>query len=80
MATPVAEIKISVRIINTLEDADIILVADLIRLEKHQLTKIKNFGEKTVSELINALNELGVKPPLGWQPEPVVAKKRAKKK
>lgn len=70
MATPVAEIQLPVRVINTLEENDVILVVDLMRQTYETLMKMKNFGEKTMTEVRAAIEALGLTPPPGWKKPP----------
>lgn len=55
----VAEMNLSVRTTNCLEETGIFTVMDLLRATPKQLLAITNFGEKTLEEVYVALEELG---------------------
>jgi DNA-directed RNA polymerase alpha subunit len=78
LATPIAELKLSVRIINTLEEHDVILVEHLLDQTYDTLMGMKNFGEKTLTEVRAALRTLGVTPP-DWKRPPKVRVPKPKK-
>jgi DNA-directed RNA polymerase alpha subunit len=69
LETPIAEMELSVRIINTLEVNNIILCKDLMRQTWKSLTNIKNFGEKTFTECRSAIKTLGLTPPRWRRPQ-----------
>lgn len=71
LETPIAELTLSVRIINTLEDHDVILVEHLLSQTYDSLMGMKNFGEKTLTEVRAALRKLGLTPP-EWKKPPKV--------
>jgi len=75
LRTPIAELNIPVRIVNTLENHGVILVGNLVEQSVEALMGMTNFGEKTLVEINAALRELGLSPPVGWVTEP---KKRRK--
>lgn len=54
-----AEIGLSVRTTNCLEDRGIFTVAQLLQTTPEDLLKIANFGEKTLEEVYLALERLG---------------------
>lgn len=54
-----AEIGLSVRTTNCLEDRGIFTVAQLLSTKPEDLLKIANFGEKTLEEVYLALERLG---------------------
>lgn len=55
----IAELGLSVRTVNCLEQRGIFTVNDLLRRRREQLLGIKNFGEKTLREVYQALSRLG---------------------
>lgn len=55
----IAEMGLSVRTTNCLEETGILTVRDLLRTHSSQLLKISNFGEKTLDEVYDALAVLG---------------------
>lgn len=79
LRTPVAEMGLSVRIVNTLEDNNVIVAADLVRQTYDSLMRMKNFGEKTLGEVRKAVVKLGLAAP-EWAPPPKTAKPKPRKK
>jgi DNA-directed RNA polymerase subunit alpha len=56
-----AEIGLSVRTTNCLEERGIFTVADLLNSTPQELLSISNFGEKTLEEVYAALEAIGFK-------------------
>lgn len=54
-----AEIGLSVRTTNCLEERGIFTVNDLLHCSRHDLLSISNFGEKTLEEVYAALERIG---------------------
>ena len=54
-----AEIGLSVRTTNCLEERGIFTVQDLLNSTREDLLKISNFGEKTLEEVFQALESVG---------------------
>ncbi len=54
-----AEIGLSVRTTNCLEERGIFTVKDLLHCTKKELLSISNFGEKTLEEVFSALESVG---------------------
>ena len=54
-----AEIGLSVRTTNCLEERGIFTVLDLLNSTRDDLLCISNFGEKTLEEVYTALEEIG---------------------
>lgn len=54
-----AEIGLSVRTTNCLEERGIFTVQDLLAQRREDLLSISNFGEKTLEEVYHALEEFG---------------------
>ncbi len=69
LKTPVAEMKLPVRVINTLEDHDVILVSELMVQTHESLMGMKNFGDKTLREVRAAITSLGLTAP-EWKKPP----------
>lgn len=67
---PLAQTVLGVRVINTLEEHDIILVGQLLRQPYETLIKMPNFGVKTMSEVRAAMRKLGIDPPRIWAKPP----------
>ena len=54
-----AEIGLTVRTTNCLEERGIFSVRDLLNTTRAELLSISNFGEKTLEEVYRALDEIG---------------------
>ncbi|MCP4191037.1 MAG: DNA-directed RNA polymerase subunit alpha [Planctomycetaceae bacterium] len=54
-----AEIGLSVRTTNCLEERGIFTVQDLLHCTREDLLSISNFGEKTLEEVYSALETIG---------------------
>ena len=54
-----AEIGLSVRTTNCLEERGIFTVEDLLHCTRDDLLSISNFGEKTLEEVFTALERVG---------------------
>ena len=54
-----AEIGLSVRTTNCLEERGIFTVDDLLHTTREDLLSISNFGEKTLEEVYKALEDIG---------------------
>ncbi len=54
-----AEIGLSVRTTNCLEERGIFTVQDLLNTKRDDLLSISNFGEKTLEEVYRALESVG---------------------
>jgi DNA-directed RNA polymerase subunit alpha len=54
-----AEIGLTVRTTNCLEERGIFTVSDLLHCTRDDLLSISNFGEKTLEEVYKALEEIG---------------------
>lgn len=59
LAMSLAEIGLSVRTTNCLDEQGISTVADLLKQKRQTLLNIPNFGEKTLEEVFKALERLG---------------------
>ncbi len=66
-----AELKLSVRATNCLESEAINTVRDLVTKNEDQLLEVRNFGETTLKEVREKLNELGLR--LGMRVPPATA-------
>jgi DNA-directed RNA polymerase subunit alpha len=56
-----AELNLSVRATNCLESEGINTVRDLVTKNEDQLLQVRNFGETTLSEVIERLHEIGLR-------------------
>lgn len=59
LSMSLAEIGLSVRTTNCLDEQGISTVADLLKCRRQTLLNIPNFGEKTLEEVFKALEKLG---------------------
>ena len=55
----IAEMDLTVRTTNCLEETGILTVRDLLNATPKRLLSISNFGEKTLDEVYGALEKLG---------------------
>ena len=55
----IAEMELTVRTTNCLEESGILTVRDLLNATPKRLLSISNFGEKTLDEVYAALEKLG---------------------
>ena len=60
--TPVERLELSARTLNCLKRAHINRVGEVLEKEKSELLRIRNFGEKSLDELYNRLDEMGFLP------------------
>lgn len=60
LLTPVDELELSVRAHNCLKAADIKLLGDLVRLQESELLKFRNFGRKSLTELLDIVATNGL--------------------
>jgi len=65
-----AEIGLSVRTTNCLEERGIFTVNDLLHCTREDLLSISNFGEKTLEEVYKALEGVGFYRKSRREPEP----------
>lgn len=56
-----AETSLPLRIINALEDIEVIMVKDLLKMSKSELLEIKNFGKTALRQVHASLRELDLK-------------------
>lgn len=59
LAMSMAEIGLSVRTTNCLEERGVRTVEDLLNCKRDDLLSISNFGEKTLEEVFKALESVG---------------------
>jgi DNA-directed RNA polymerase subunit alpha len=57
---PVAELPVSVRAFNGLQNADIKYVGELVQRSESDMLKIKNFGRKSLNEIKEVLTDMGL--------------------
>jgi len=56
----VAELELSVRAANCLQNADIKYIGELVRKSEAEMLKTKNFGRKSLNEIKEILHEMGL--------------------
>lgn len=61
LETPIEEIEFSVRTYNCLKRANINTVQDLIDKREIEVTKIRNLGKKSLKEVLDKVQEMGLK-------------------
>jgi len=66
---PRAQLQLSVRVVNALEEYDVIFVEDLMALDYATLLSMTIFGEATFREAQSAIRKLGLKAP-NWRKPP----------
>jgi len=57
---PISELELSVRSANCLREANIKTLADLVEKTEAQLLSYKNFGKKSLNEIVNLLKSMGL--------------------
>ena len=60
LAQPVDELDLSVRAHNCLKAANIKTIGDLVRREESEMLKFRNFGRKSLQELVVVLEDRGL--------------------
>ena len=60
LAKPIDDCGLSVRSINSLKNSGISILADLVRYSEDELLKVKNVGEKALSEIAEMLQREGL--------------------
>jgi len=58
--TNVLDLEVTVRVHNCLKAANIEKLADLVRYQQAELIKFRNFGRKSLSELVDKVHDLGL--------------------
>lgn len=61
LETPIEEIEFSVRAYNCLKRAGVHTVQDLINKKEVEVTKIRNLGKKSLKEVLDKVDEMGLK-------------------
>ena len=57
---PISELELSVRSSNCLKDANIKTIGDLVRKQETELLGFRNFGKKSLTEISEILNAMGL--------------------
>ena len=71
--TPIERLELSPRTLNCLKRAHITKVGEVLEMPDGELLKIRNFGEKSLTELRGKLTERGITPPQNGSPVPALA-------
>ncbi len=66
----IAELKLSVRAMNCLESENIMTIRDLVGWNQDRLMEIRNFGDTTLTEINERLEELGLRLGMRVPPAP----------
>jgi DNA-directed RNA polymerase subunit alpha len=69
---PLAELKLSVRATNCLESENILSVRDLVTCSEDSLMEVRNFGDTTLTEVRERLNELSLHLGMRLPPAPAL--------
>ena len=72
LSMSLAELKLSVRASNCLESEQINTVRDLVTQSEDELLEVRNFGETTLHEVREKLDELGLRLGMRFTPAPTV--------
>lgn len=70
---PIAELEVSVRSSNCLRQANIKIIADLVKKSEEEMLSLENFGKKSLNEIKELLAGMGLT--LGMQVDPKKLKK-----
>lgn len=73
MRLPISELELSVRSSNCLREANIKIIADLVKKTEDEMLSFKNFGKKSLNEIKDLLAGMGLT--LGMQIDPKKLKK-----
>lgn len=60
LKTKLVDLDLSVRALNCLKAADVETLGDLVKFNKNDLLKFRNFGKKSLTELEELLNSMGL--------------------
>jgi len=60
LKTKLVDLDLSVRALNCLKAADVETLADLVKFNRNDLLKFRNFGKKSLTELDDLLNQLNL--------------------
>lgn len=61
LSKPISELELSVRSSNCLAEAKIRTIGDLVRREEAEMLKYKNFGKKSLNEISEVLESMGLR-------------------
>jgi DNA-directed RNA polymerase subunit alpha len=58
--TPIDDLELSVRSVNSLKNSSIRTLGDLVRQTESQILQVKNFGKKSLQEIADLLERKGL--------------------
>ena len=64
--TPIDDLELSVRSVNSLKNSNIRSLGDLVRQTESQILQVKNFGQKSLQEIADLLEREGLNFGLRW--------------
>jgi DNA-directed RNA polymerase subunit alpha len=60
LKTPIDDLELSVRSVNSLKNSNIRSLGDLVRQTEEQILEVKNFGKKSLQEIADLLEREGL--------------------
>ena len=60
LATPIDDLELSVRSVNSLKNSNVRSLGDLVRQTESQILQVKNFGKKSLQEIADLLEREGL--------------------
>jgi DNA-directed RNA polymerase subunit alpha len=60
LQTPIDDLELSVRSVNSLKNSNIRSLGDLVRQTESQILQVKNFGKKSLQEIADLLERKGL--------------------
>jgi DNA-directed RNA polymerase subunit alpha len=60
LRTPIDDLELSVRSVNSLKNSNIRTLGDLVRQTENQILQVKNFGKKSLQEIAELLEREGL--------------------
>ena len=69
LKTPIDDLELSVRSVNSLKNSNIRSLGDLVRQTESQILQVKNFGKKSLQEIADLLEREGFRV-LDWGTPP----------
>jgi DNA-directed RNA polymerase subunit alpha len=64
--TPIDDLELSVRSVNSLKNSNIRSLGDLVRQTESQILQVKNFGKKSLQEIADLLEREGLNFGMRW--------------
>ena len=66
LKTPIDDLELSVRSVNSLKNSNIRSLGDLVRQTESQILQVKNFGKKSLQEIADLLEREGLNFGMRW--------------